>query len=292
MRKGIFIWKVPQVKGGDPDQIAELLKSANISRVDVKVAEGNQPYKVPRWNHPTWGLNVKPEWVQALKAHDIEVWGWGFNYGFDPSGEGRVAAEQVEALSLDGYGFDLESKFESWPDARARANTVGSTFRSASVRRVPAALITWPLWNSPWSGGQWHNPAMARGLMPHCDIGMPMCYWSNGNALVWLSHSISQWRQLVTSDKPIIPAGRAYSGEGLGQINPAEVTAFGQGVRTAGLKGESWWELRIALTNPAVWAAISALPNFGEEPPPPPPPGPVTIKVTVPRGTVVQIEEV
>jgi hypothetical protein len=297
MKKGIFWWKVPLIEKGEPARIAPILKEAGISRIDVKVAEGSAAYKVPIWNHPTWGLNVKRDWVSEMQNLGFEVWGYGFCYGVNPAGEGMIAAQQVSELKLDGYIFNVESKFDSFADAPAKARTVVDTFRYNSLP-VKAALVSWPLFNSPWTGSRWHRSDVAKVFMERLDYSMPMCYWWNTHALLWLEHAIRQWKKFV-SPKPIVPVGRAYSGEGLGTINVAEMIQFGKRVRELDLVGESWWALHTArkvssgrYTRP-VWDAIRQLPPIGNGDPPPPPPNKLNIEIRVPAGkTDVTITEV
>lgn len=269
--RGIFMWQVPTVEKGDPARIAALLKSAGIKRLDVKVAEADKAYSVPRWSHLTWGINVRRDFVRALQGMGIVVYGWGFCYGNNPIGEGMIAARQVSELNLDGYIFNPETRFEKQPSAGKRAEIVVKNFRD-NAPDVPAALCTWPLWDSPWSGAKWHDTAFAKGFMTALDYAAPEIYWWNTHATLWFHNTIKQWRELIT-DKPIMPVGRAYSGEGMGQVNPGEIRDFGALVREYELLGESFWNLRIASARADVWEVISNLSPL--EPPPPPPVAPL-----------------
>jgi hypothetical protein len=269
LKKGTFLWKVPLIEKGDPIKIAELLKSAGMTRLDVKVAEGNAMYKVPIWNHATWGQNVKRDWVRAIQGAGIKVFGYGFAYGYDAVGEGMIAARAVNELKLDGWIVNAEGRFESWSDSGNRALIYVRRFRDNSPH-VPALACTWPLWRNPWTGSYWHKEDMAKVFMDDFEYGMPMIYWWNNRAILWLEKAVEQWRNLVT-DKPLIPVGRAYSGEGLGTLQLHEVQAFGDRVREMpeDVLGESWWVLRLALARPEVWDIIKKLPTWADPPPPP-----------------------
>lgn len=262
MKKGIFLWQVHRVEGGEPSRIAPILKEASISRIDVKVAQEDRVYHV--FNGLKWVPNVKRDWVRAMQGLGFKIWGWGFIHGDKPEGEGMIGASQVAELGLDGYIFDAEGKFEKHTDCSNRAYRTAKAFTD-NAPGVPSGLTSWPLWRNPWDGRHWHNENMAIPFMDALDYAVPMTYWWNGHAILWLEKSIEQWHNLVT-DKPIVPAGRAYSGEGLGTISPAEMKAWGLRVRELGLLGESWWELRIALKKTEVWEVIKNLPAFDSDP--------------------------
>jgi len=266
MKKGIFLWVVHRVENGDPAKIATILKEANISRVDVKVANADKAYYVKRGLK--WFKNVTRDWVRTMQGLGIKVWGWGFVYGNKPEGEGMIGAQQVAELGLDGYIFDAEGALENQDNCANVAYRIAKRFKD-NAPGVPSALTSWSLWKNPWTGSTWHNHNMAIPFMDALDYAMPMDYWWNGHAKLWLEKSIEQWRTLVT-DKPIIPAGRAYSGEGLGIIDPAEIKIFGERLRELEMPGESWWELALALKVAPVWQVIKDLPPINGNGTPPP----------------------
>jgi len=268
--KGMFCWRVRNLFGGDPEKIAEALNAANIKRFDVKVVEANTIYKY--WSYAKQYENVTPEWLAEFRKYfKGKIMGWGFCYGYDAQGEGRVAAEQVHRLDLDYYGFNVESIFERQPDAASRATKMMLAFRSTCPVR-PAFWISWPLFKNPYPGKEnvgWHYHAVAKAGMEHCQFAMPMIYYPNSGAYwakFWLEKSIEQWRKLVT-DKPIIPVGRIYTGDG-GICDTAGIEAFGSDVRNKyKLLGESWWVMRLGLAKPDWWKAMSDLKPFAVEPP-------------------------
>lgn len=263
--KGMYLWLVYRIAGGDPEKIGRLLAEAKIERLDVKVANGNAEYNVPKWSNPTWGRNVKPEWVAKLRQHwDGKIMGWTFNLGWDAAGEANQAVKQVRELGLDYYGMDAESVFEKQPNAEERARIVCSEFKQQEPD-TPLMWVSWPLWKNPYQdsryfGYRWHKWEVARAAMQFCDFASPMVYWPNTGvwwAKFWLDNSIKQWTDLVTT-KPIIPIGRLYTGDG-GTCTAEAVAAFGKDVRDKGLLGESWWAFHYGMKDAAWWSAMSAL---------------------------------
>ena len=269
--KGIYLWVVPQILRGDPAKIANLLNELQIERVEIKVAQAQYTYIIPRWVHLTWGRNLKPEWLAEFRRHfKGEVWGWSFNIGYSPAAEGRKAAELVNELGLDGYGMDIEGTFERQPNAADRADQLMTAFRT-DAPNIPVMWVSWPLFKSPYgSGGTWHNHQVAKRGMEYCQYGAPMVYWpKSGEYWVrfWLENSLKQWRELVT-DKPLIPVGRAYTGDG-GIGKAEDIALFDRLVRDKGLLGESWWVLRHAISKPDWKEAIRVIKPWEPETPPP-----------------------
>lgn len=269
--KGMFKWRTRNVFGGDPKKIAESLNDAQIKRFDVKVAEAQNIYF--HW----WGAsrveNVTPEWLEEFRQYfEGEVYGWGFCYGYDYKGEGRRGGEQVKRLNLDGYAFNAEATFERQPSAAIRASDLMAEFRKIAPD-TKALWLSWPLWYNPYPDGNkatWHYHEVARNAMIYCNFGMPMIYWPNSGAYwakFWLEKAIEQWRELVT-DKPLIPVGRLYTGDG-GVCSAEAITAFGEDVRKKyGLFGESWWRMGTGLAKADWWTAMKRLAPFSVEPPP------------------------
>ncbi|MFA5836185.1 MAG: hypothetical protein WC837_04430 [Bellilinea sp.] len=257
-RKTIFLWQVPTIAGGKPDEVAERLKNAGFEGVIVKAADGPFAYRPPVIG---WTENISAALVNALHARGLAVLGYGFLYGANPTGEADIAITQVNRYGLDGYVFDVEGQFDSRSNAEANAYAVMARYRK-SCPTTPTAFCSWALWKSPRSGATWHPLPVARAFMQFCDVGMPMVYWGGetpDDALDWVKPCLTQWQQLTA--KPIIPAGRAYNGDG-GKAREDAVRTFGQYVRIAGLKGITWWSMQHAMALPEVWAELAAMPGF------------------------------
>lgn len=288
----MFIWKMPALLNGEIHAIAQRAVNGKFQVVFIKFCEADAIYIPPGF--PGWGKNLTREHVEILKSYDLKVWGWQFNRGIDPVGEGITAAHEAIALGLDGVAFDVETQFESqtlnarvrrWATSAVRtiqdrkripgqfvvqsefeaqanpaqkAHQLMQNFKSVAPG-MPTAFISFAFYKSPYSGGTWHNKSMYVVFMEECDFGMPMTYWwgsSVENALWMLKHSVDQWEDIT--DKPIIPIGRLYIGDG-GSATAEAITAFGEDVRDRELIGEGWWRFGSAITNPSWWNAVAAL---------------------------------
>jgi len=261
--KAIFSWNVPGVDGGDPNKFADRLKTAGFEAVYLKMANGNLVFKPSLLAYPTWGENVRQALVDALRARGIKVIGWQFNYGVDIPGEAAVAIAQSKRFNVDGWVFDVEGRFESNTNAVQNAYTLTSAYRAA-LPDMPLAFCSWAQWRSPNQelNTLWHNERMASAFMERCDVGMPMMYWegSTPSTAVWLlNESVRLWQNVT--NKPLIPTGRAYTGDG-GTISAAAITAFADAARAKGMKGLSWWVLDSAVKDSAAWGALAAIPGL------------------------------
>lgn len=273
--KSIFLWTVPAVLRGDPVRIAEALSDAGFEAVIFKVADGPWAFSplYTGWS----GENLQPAMIRELKARGIAVLGYGFLYGANPTGEADIAVTQTYKHQLDGYVFDVEGAFDSRGNAEANAHTVMTRYRR-SCPETPAAYCGWALYRNPRNPTtQWHPIAVARAFMQYCDVGMPMVYWDGetvANALWWISNCLDQWKEIT--NKPIIPAGRAYNGDGA-RVTVETMAEFERYIRGAGGKGVTWWSMQHAIALSGIWPALEMMggyrpitpPDPGDSEPPP-----------------------
>jgi len=270
--KAIFSWNVPAVDGGNPAKFADRLKAAGFEAVYLKAADGGFAFTPNRITYLGWGENIRADMVSALKGRGIKVIGWQFNYGDNILKEADIAASQTLRFNLDGWIFDIESKFEANTNAVSNAYALCNEYRKRCPS-IPLGFCSWAQWRSS-TGVLWHNEDMAKAFMEKCDVGMPMMYWggsSPSTALWLLNESLRLWRNIT--NKPIIPVGRAYTGDG-GYLNAGTMTAFANEVRNKGLRGLSWWLLDQVVKDVSAWGALTAIPKFAPVPEPQPEPQP------------------
>ena len=276
-RNSIFIWNVPAIEGGDPQKIAALLKRNGFTSVMPKVTDGAYVHKPGILSFPLWlgKPNVDKTFVDVMHANDIAVIGWSFNYGKDGDGEGRVAAQQCDALGLDGWIWDVEGNFESYTDRVARAGQVVGTFRKTIVKPVETALCTWAHFKSYNTNGTWHPTDLPHFWGGFVDYYMPMIYWamngavlSDDNVEFLTKASLDQWR-IYVGNKPFVPAGRAYTGDG-NVVTPENMLAFYDYAMDYS-NGMTWWVLDSAIKLPFVMGVFPEINDIVVEPPPPDP---------------------
>lgn len=291
--KSIWSWNVPAISMGTTSKFVQGLLDNGFTGVALKAANGNWVQWANSSAFPGWGTNIKPDLVDALKEAGIKIYFWHFLYGNDPTGEARVAIDQTYKFGgegvIDGYLWDVEGAFDSKPNAETNARIITQTYKKA-LPNIPQALCWWALPKSPSTGAEYHPIKVAKAFLEVCQVAMPMMYWQGGTpslAAYYFNTSIKLWREFT--NKPIIPIGRAYDGDG-GYANAPAIEAFANEVdknKTAlNLSGISWWSYDVAYKNPDWLDAIHKSPPFDTSPPTVPPPTtnpPLTIEDKVDR---------
>jgi hypothetical protein len=258
--KGVFIWQTSRVENGDLARIVGRVRDLGIERVELKTTDGNRPFSVLGR-----GRNVTIEIVQAFRNAGISVYGWGFNYGIDPVGEGVVAAQEAIALGLDGHIFNGEGAFI----AKAVSTNVVDKLVSSFQRRAPGLPIgfcSFALYNVPDSGAQIHSMSVLHQMSSRCQFGMPECYWFDGHSIEAYTspfdltvEAVRQWT--VAGFKNVIPVGRAYYGEG-GKADPVSMMAFYEALTVTLVNGYSLWSLQHI--RPATASIVGEWPLMGK----------------------------
>jgi len=219
----------------------------------------------------TWATSTRVELARQLRAAGMRVYGSSGVYGATPSTEGERAGQLVNTYNLDGWVFDAEKTWDEQPTPDSNAVHLLTTYKATTGK--PCAWCWWPFYKSHNTGAEWHPVKVLKTAMQYADYGMPMAYWWLGDdaasATAFLDKVWSQWRAIT--DKPIIPAGRAYTGDN-GTARPEAVTAYEARARSLGAAGITWWSMEHALKLPDAWAALSATPKWLtiEEPEEPP----------------------
>jgi len=280
--KSVYIWNVEACFSGDVERIATALANCGFQSAILHEAH------LARWREPE-----RIALVYALHDHGILPVGGAAVYGLDPAAEGREAAAICTELKLPAFVFDAET---AW-DARSAADSNAVKLLRTFKERAPGVLAGWCYW-SFWrssSGVSWHPrkkviwAAMADGY-GECDFFCPMMYWNPGtdaaSAVAYLNESYNQYRNLT--QKPIIPIGRAYNGDG-GTATAEAVKAFDARARELGAPGVTWWSMEHALKLAGIWQALCELAPYGEieqpqpEPEPEEPPVELTLEEKVQR---------
>ena len=146
--KGFFIWRILNCEGGDAEAIASKAADANLTHVLIKIADTRYPFGYDRNNN-----DLVPSVTQALKNRGIQVWGWHYVKGNDPSGEARVAVARTTELQLDAYVIDAEHEYK-WRGKDAAARQFMADLRQG-LPNHPIALSSYrfPTYHRelPWS---------------------------------------------------------------------------------------------------------------------------------------------
>lgn len=249
--KGLFIWRVPRIEGGNPKSVATVAKEAGLTHVLVKIANGPYVYN-GLWNDPT---DYTTPLVNELRKTGVKVWGWHYVYGDDPVGEANVAIRRVKQYRLDGYVIDAEAEYKK-DGRKAAARTFMSRLR-ASLPNLDIAL-------SSYRYPSYHPQLPWGEFLSGCTYNMPQVYWMKANNPgEQLTRCIHEFERISPS-RPIIPTGAAFREHGW-QPTAAEVLEFTRYAKSMNLPAVNFWEWYDARAGimPNVWEVIRDYPWMG-----------------------------
>jgi hypothetical protein len=255
--KNIFVWDIDSCFGGDVGKIADGLKAAGFESAIL-----HHEYL------SNWATPQRIALVAALKRVGVAPIGGAAIYGANPTLEGQQAAKLCNDYGLSGFIFDAEGQF----DLAATKNPAITPTLLRAFKVLTTTPIGWCYWAFPYM----HVPTVLRTAMGYCDWGLPMTYWSWGDdpvsAVNYLQRSWDYWKEFTS--KPIVPIGRAYSGDG-GTAKADAMIAFEAKARELGAAGVSWWSMQHALSL-NLWPTLASMKPFGGVVSPPSPFVPIT----------------
>jgi hypothetical protein len=238
--KGIYVWQLNRIARGHVATMASKARDAGLTHVLIKVADGTTPYN----------SELLPAATEALHGAGIQVWGWSWIWLRAPEDEARVSAELVTELGLDGFVVNAEHP------AKGRAGE--AELYMAVLRERVGGL---PIGLSSYRYPQLHTTLPWETFLSRCDWNLPQMYWIDETPADCFSRSLAQHKALPSA-RPVVPTGAAY-GETYGTLyfraEAAEITAFLDTVRSAGLAGANFWSWDwTEQYGPDLWQAIAA----------------------------------
>lgn len=240
--KGMYLWIISRVEGGDPERIADVAKAAGLTHVLIKVADRNYKYNVD-----SKGFDYVPGVVSALRARGIQPWGWQYIYGTAPAAEAAMAIQRVKQFSLDGFVVNAEVEFkQKGMDVPARQY----------MQALRAGLPNTPIGFSSYRYPTLHRPLPFEVFLEYSDINLPQVYWvQSSNPAQQLERSVRE-HQALSVWRPIVPTGAAYP-DGSWNPTPAQIKDFLQACKDTGITGANFWEWYYARRITGIWDAVS-----------------------------------
>ena len=273
--KGMYIWKIKNVEGGDGKAASIAALNAGLTHVLIKVLDGPWAYNQRPVYDGSGKLKgykddiLKP-FIRPFRDKGIQVWGWQYVYHVHPVQEAEAANSRAADLNLDGFIIDAETEVKHKKEEAAR-------YMNRLDVGVPVALSSYryPVLHQelPWGvylGG--------------CDLVMPQVYWQGavnpGSQLAW---TYKEYRDFLKTDLPYIPTGAAYA-QGSWHVTPDQVERFMDMALALELPAVNFYRWETARQLPGVWEAISHY-DYGSQPPPPPPPAEgITARLELAQG--------
>ena len=234
--KGLIIWKVQACEYGNIQSIVHKAKSAGLTHVLVKVADGAQPYNA----------SYLPGLVAGLKSAGISVWGWQYVYGNSPLDEAAAALAAAGPLHLDGLVVNAEREYEG------KFGQAG-----AYMERLSAGLKGTPLALTSFRAPEYHPNFPWTEFLSHCQLNMPQVFWTGGHDPAGLLRQTVEQFKHIYPVAPIIPTGAAYQ-DGGWRPSPAEIQTFLSAARQMALDGVNFWNWDYAGSTQGadLWEAI------------------------------------
>lgn len=238
--KGIYIWQLGRIAGGNISKMVDKAQEAGLSHVLIKIADGTQPSNREM---------LKPA-TMAFQSAGIQTWGWAWLWLEDPVQEADIAARKCEILGLDGFVIDAE-----YPAKEKNEQVrVYMDHLCSRLPDLPKAL-------SSYRYPQHHRSLPWEEFLNFCDIDMPQMYWVGESPDTCVQNSIENHRMLPVT-KPIIPTGAAYGeqyGRSFFRSEPHEIKMFLDAVRANGLPAANFWSWDWTdMHGPDLWDAIAA----------------------------------
>jgi hypothetical protein len=251
--KGDWIWQMPQTQ-------THLGVSTVQAVIDYEVGKGMKWITVKCGD----GANIWTQFTADLvtRAHNagLKIFGWGYVYGSNPTGEANVAINAMN-LGADGFIIDAESEYE----VLANNSAIAAQYCQAIRAAYPDHFLA----HAPFPYIQSHSGFPYVTFGTYCDAVMPQDYWgaigiSPSTMVTNMDAKWKTWQNGLTGTnlnaiKPIVPLAQSYA-----PVTGAEITTFVTGIvndpipaTVGGYKGISFWDAqaRTADMDAAVAAA-------------------------------------
>ena len=242
--KGFFCEDLQACEGGDPAAILAAARTAGLTHVVVKIADGTRPLG----RDPSGNDSLLP-FVSVLMQGGIVVWGSQPVYGEDPAAEAQAAVERLLDLGLAGFVVRPGPAYQVAGRERA-ARLYLHSLRGA---------VNLPLALSAYCFPQYHPRFPWTAFLEGCDVHMPQVFWEAAHdAGAQLRESHRQCDALPSA-RPFVPVAAAYGPSGSWSPRRADLADFLDAACRLDLPAVdffSWESCRANL--PELWETITA----------------------------------
>jgi LysM repeat protein len=239
--KWVWVWNWRRCDGGDPQRVADRLKSAGCLGALVKAFDAGYWFDQ--------GLSFR-DICRRLKARGVAAGAWGYLYGENRSGEAQRAIETAQYGEADLLVLDVESEFKGHPEAAGEI-----------VQRIREALgPDYPLYFSSFAIARYHQSFPFEAFRAGCTGTAPQVYW---NAFRWpleqaLAWTYQDYQAMRIPPSQVFPVGGLYQEGAVRYPTPDEVRAFVRGAQVRGSRGVSFWSYEHMPEE--MWQAVASAP--------------------------------
>src|SRR5439155_5117762 len=238
--KGMWIWQLPAVEGGNTDQIVARAVRSGLRQLWVRVGDSRRGF---------YGNDVLDPLVAKAHARGIRVIGWGFPFLYDPEGDARWSGQALawhdgSGNRLDGFSSDIEMSTEGVALSEKRVAVYLGEVRQAAGNRTLVATVYRPT-DKLWAPGRYPYATIAR----YVDAFAPMVYWGCVEPGAAAYETIARLAAL----RPVHLIGQGYDmgpeGGRIGAPSADEIRRFLDVARRGGALGASLWSWQHANAN-------------------------------------------
>ena len=237
--KGLFIWKLHRIAGGEVHSMAAKARDAGLTHVIIKLADGPSAYNESLFGPAT----------SAFRAAGIQVWGWVWLWLREPIKEAEIAGQGIRTFELDGLFVNAEHPAKGKPQ---EAGAYMDALRTAA----PDCTVALSSYRYP----DRHTSFPWREFLTRCDLDAPQMYWVGETPAECVHSSLAEHRGFSFA-RPVIPTGAAFGeqyGDSYFRAQPAEIVEFLDAVRARDLPAASFWSWDWAEAHgPDLWEAIA-----------------------------------
>lgn len=224
--KGLFIWKIENCEQGDVVEIASKASRANFSHLLIKIANGIYSYNYDWQNN----LDLVPSLAEELRGQGIQIWGWHYVYGDQPTKEAQKAIERIYELDVDGFLINAEGHYKGKHSAAKQFMEI----LTSEIKDIPIGLSSYRYPN-------YHPQLPWDEFLSKCDLVMPQVYWlKSHNPGAQLQRSVDEFRNMDYTPS-IFPTGAAFT-EWDWAPTAGEVKEFLDKAKAMNLSGANFWE--------------------------------------------------
>lgn len=226
--KGVLIWKL------DTNYLhtVDTLVGLGMKWVAPKIVNGASEFN---------SLYNK-SFIAECRRFGIDVWGWGYTYGINPTNEGLQTAEIINRLDVSGYFIDVEGQYDK-PGTLPTAQAYTSNLKPNTNKPLGLCSYRYPNLhtNVPW-----------KTFLDICDFHIPQVYWIQAVSDIQPGYQLQRsYTQLqALKQLPYIPVGTIVKDDNSAWVpTPAQITNFGNTVKQMNLPGFGYYDLDSGLEN-------------------------------------------
>lgn len=238
--KGLYMYEPFENFGMTVPEFSNWIKGMGLDFVYLKMADGYLPFEDLD--------NV----VSAIRQAGCKLAGWQYYYagvyngapsGIDPKRE--IAATQLvlDRYKPDAWVIDAESEFKYLNQADRAEKLCTDVVYSCHTLSIPVGLTTYRF-------PVIHSEFPFSVFLKWIDFNQPQVYWNKPSSaypqfgpLPETQRSLQEYNSIGYQNKPFIPIGRSYIGDGYGAPGPSssEIQSFMQLCEDLGFPGFAFW---------------------------------------------------